>query len=319
MLLNNISIGDRNNRPVVLSPVGLQVHFLSDGEYTDPYQISAVTIFSRDSNLSPSSILNDSQLIDTSSVSSLILMNFCNSSVDTSNSAFLESKYNKDTTSSGIYKIATGKYIVVLDGTLTGANQLSGTINLGGLNKVIKNQASSTGDYIDVWTIRMYAGSELQTVINDFTLRKGGFTVVTEPLMLKTKNRLVNSKVTLGSKVNLKVATDIVVENTKIDDSVKNLLRDTIITSGSIEIQKLNDAANLPARVTVSSFSDTSSVVEITSDNVLMYTWDTSLLPSHPQLVAGNFGSIQGIYSIKVKYRVFDEIIISDPMYLTLS
>lgn len=320
MLLNNISISDRHGRPIVLSPVGLQAHFLSDGEYTDPYQISAVTVFSRNSNLYPDSVLNSTtQLINTSAVSGSILMNFSNSSVDTTNIAFLEQKYSRDITSSGIYKIGTGKYIVVLDGTLTGNSQLSGTINLDGANKIIKNQASSTGDYIDVWTVRMYPGSELQTIINDFSLRKGGFTVVTEPLMVKTKNRLVNSKVTLGSKVNLKVATDVVVENTTIDESVKNLLRDTVITSGSIEIQKLNDAANLPARVTVSSYSDTSALVSITGDNVLMFTWDTSLLPNHPQLVAGNFGSIQGIYSIKVKYRVFNEIIISDPMFLTLS
>lgn len=95
MLLNNQSLGDRNNRPIVLSKVGLQAHFISDGQYTDPYQISSVTIFSKSSNLFPYTVLNPiNQLIDTSSVSGSILMNFSNSSVDPTNAAFNASSYN---------------------------------------------------------------------------------------------------------------------------------------------------------------------------------------------------------------------------------
>ena len=224
------------------------------------------------------------------------------------------SNYNADTSStSGIFRTGVGKYIVVLDGTINS----SGVINLDGLNQVIPNKASSTGDYIDVWTITWVEGSEPQTVINEFNLRKGGFTVLTEPLMLKAKSRLVNNKVTLGSKVDLKVATDIHVENRTIDQSVKNLLRENVITSGSLEIQKLNEASNLPARVTVSSFSETSSLTDITADNVMIFTWDTNQLTSHPQLA--NFGSIRGVYSIKAKFTMFNETIVTDPMYLTLS
>jgi hypothetical protein len=317
MLLNNTNISDRHNRPVVLSRVGLQAHFISDGEYTDPYQISAVSIFSRGVNLYPSSVLNsDTQLIDTSAVSGSILMNFCNSAALTTDQSFNQSSYSGTVaTTSGIFKISRGKYIVVLDGTLNS----SGTINLNGANTLIANRASATGDYIDVWTVTMVAGSLPQTVVNDFTLRKGGFTVLTEPLMLKAKSRLVNSKVTLGSKVDLKIGTDIHVENTTIDSSIKNLLRENVITSGSIEIQKLNEAATLPARVTVSSFADTSALVNISADNVIILNWDTTTLSTHPQLVAGNFGSIQGVYAVRAKYTIFGETIISDPMYLTLS
>lgn len=314
MLLNNINIGDRHSRPIVLSKVGLQAYFLSDGQYVDPYQISAVSIFAKSANMDPNTILNYDELINTSSVSGSILMNFSNSSTLTTNTAFDTSNYVQNN-ASGIFRLGTGKYIVVLDGTLP----ISGVINLNGVNGVVVNGASSTKDYIDVWTVSMAAGSKLQTIINDFNLRKGGFTVLTQPLMLKAKNRLVNSKINLGSKVDLKIATDIHVENTDIDESIKNLLRENVVTSGAIEIQKMNEAANLPARVTVSSFAQTSSLVDITADNVLIFTWDTSLLSSHPQLVAGNFGSIQGVYAIKVRYTIFNETIISDPMYLTLS
>lgn len=314
MLLNNISINDRNNRPVVLSKVGLQAFFISDGQYVDPYEISAVSIFSNAVNLYPSSVLNsDTELIDTSAVSGSILMNFANSSADTNNASFNVSNYSAG--ASGIFKTGVGKYIVVLDGS----QNLSGVINLDGMSQVIANTASGTGDYIDVWTLKMYAGSELQTVVNKFNLRKGGFTVITEPLMLKLKSKLVNSKVTLGSLVDLKIATDVHVENTAIDDSIKNLLRENVITSASLQIQKVNEGAYLPAHVTVSSYSDTSSLVSLTSDNVMVMPWNTATLSTHPQLVAGNFGSIQGVYAIRAKYTVFGETLITDPMYLTLS
>jgi hypothetical protein len=299
-----------------LEKVGLQAFFLSDGQYVDPYQISAVTIFSRSANLYPSSVLNSTtQLINTTSVSGSMLMNFCNSSAYTSSVAFNASNYTGGQTASGIYKTGVGKYIVILDGTIN----LAGVLNIDGLSSTIENAAETTGDYIDVWTIKMAQGSELQTVINEFTLRKGGLTVITEPLMIKAKSRLVNNKVTLGSKVDLKIATDIHVENTNIDESIKNLLRENVVTSGSIEIQKINEAANLPARITVSAFSDTSALVGITADNVLLLTWDTNQLQTHPQLSAGNFDSIRGVYAIRAKYSIFSETIVSDPMYLTLS
>jgi hypothetical protein len=300
---------------VVLSKVGLQAFFLSDGEYADPYEISSVTVFSRAVNLYPSSVLDaDTQLIDTASVSGSILMNFCNSATRTTNSAFDTSNYTEATTS-GIFKTGVGKYIVVLDGTINS----SGVINLDGMNKVIPNKASGTGDYIDVWTIKWVEGSLLQTVTNEFNLRKGGFTVLTEPLMLKLKSRLVNSKVTLGSKVDLKIATDVHVENRVVEDSTKNLLRENVITSGSIQIEKINEGEYLPSHVTVSSYSETSSSIRMTADNVMIFSWDTSTLPTHPQLVAGKFGSIQGVYAIRAKYTVFGETLVTDPMYLTLS
>lgn len=314
MQLNNINISDRHNRPVVLSKVGLQAFFLSDGQFMDPYEIDAVSIFSRNSNLYPSSVLDaDTQLIDTTNVSGSILMNFCNSASLTTDQSFNASNYSAG--ASGIYKTGVGKYVVVLDGTL----DTSGLLNLDGMSTVIPNRASGTGDYIDIWTITWVAGSLPQTVVNEFTLRKGGFTVITQPLMLKLKSKLVNSRVTLDSKVDIKVATDVHVENRDIDDSVKNLLRENVVTSGAIEIQKINEAANLPARVTVSSFADTSALITMTADNVMILNWDTTQLRTHAQLVAGNFGSIQGIYAIRAKFTAFGETIISDPMYLTLS
>jgi len=315
MLLNNIQISDRHNRPAVLEKVGLQAFFLVDGQYADPYQISAVTIFSRAANLSPSTVLDSTtQLID-SGVSSIIKMNFCNSAALTTNSSFNASNYSGGQTASGIFRTGVGKYIVVLDGTIS----LEGKLNLFNLNEAITNEADATGDYLDVWTIRMAEGSDFQTVINDFTLRKGGFTVLTEPLMLKARSRLVNNKITLGSKADIKIGTTIAVENTSIDESIKNLLRENVITSGSLEIVKINEAANLPAKVTVSSFAQTSALTQMSADNVMIFTWDTNSLSNHPEVAAGNFDSTRGVYAIRAKYTLFNEVLITDPMYLTLT
>ena len=315
MLLNNIPVSDRHNRPAVLEKVGLQAFFLLDGQYADPYQISSVTIFSKTANQSPSSVLDTAtQLIDPE-VSSLVKMNFCNSAALTTDVAFNTSSYTGGQTASGIFRTGVGKYIVVLDGTI----DLSGVFNLYGESEKVANTASITSDYIDVWTVKMAEGSELQSVINNFTLRKGGFTVLTEPLMLKARSRLVNNKITLGSKVDIKIGTNIAVENTVIDDSIKNLLRENVITSGSLEIVKINEAANLPAKVTVSSFADTSSATQMSADNVMIFTWDTNTLSTHPQVTAGNFDSTRGVYAIRAKYTLFNEIIVTEPMYLTVA
>jgi hypothetical protein len=314
MLLNNIGVNDRSNRPTVASKVGLQAIFLSDGKLTDPHEISSVSIFQKSVNMYPSSVFDsDTQLIDTSAVSGSILMNFKNAEALTSGNSFDVSNYNGDYTDIGIYRISEGRYIVVLDGTL----EQQGTLNLDGLDEDFTSKVSATGDYIDVWTLRMYEGSELQTVINEFNLRKGGFTVLTEPLMIKTKSRLINSKITLDSKVDIKISSDIHVENTQIDSSIKNLLRENVITNAAIEIQKHNESSNLPSRVTVSSFADTSAMISITADNVIILNWDTTQLKTHPQLE--NFGSLKGVYAIRAKFDVLHEKIVSDPMYLTLS
>jgi len=315
MLLNNINVSDRHSRPVVASRVGLQAHFLSDGEYVDPFEISAVTIYARSGNLYPSSLLASSDNLLDPTLSSLILMNFHNYEANTSSVYYDASNFAEG--SDGIFKTGVGKYIVVLDGRAN-SDQI-GLINLNDIDTEIQNSVSATGDYLDAWTIRMYENSDLQVVFNDFSLRKGGFTVVTEPLMVKSKSRLVNSKITLGSKVDIKVATDIHVENTTIDSSIKNLLRETLISNTSIEIQKYNDAITLPARITVSSFADTSASVQVVGDNVMILTWDTNELSTHPELLAGNFGSIQGVYCIRAKYDILNQTIISDPMYLMIS
>jgi hypothetical protein len=306
MKINNIDVVERHNRPGVLQKVALRSFFVNDGQYQDPYQISSVSIFKLTANTSPNTILDDDNLIDPILASGVILMNFANSSVTTTNTAFNTSNYS--TGASGIYKLGTGQYAVVLDGSV----DLSGIYN----GTTIPNQASTTTNYIDVWSVKMAQGSEYAVYINEFTLHDDTLFSVTEPILLTTSNKLRNKNVKLGSKVDLTVMTEFNLGNKDIDSSIKNLFKDSVIVNPSVQIVKLNDDYTLPARVTVSAFADTSAYTDVTSDNTIIFNWNTNALYTLPTTLNGTFGPLTGAYQIQVKYSVLNQVILSD--YLNL-
>ena len=312
MLINNISVNDRYTNPPVLSKVGLRVFFIQDGQYFDPYQISAVSLFKESSNYAPDSILDSEELL-ASSISSLILMNFSNSSADTTNVAFNPSSY-LGTGQAGIYRLGLGDYVAVYDGL---ADQ-SGTLNLFGLNQTIDNTVTNIGDFMDVWTVKMFADSEFETIFNYFKLTRGNVHTLTEPILFRARNRLYNNSIQLGSKVDIKIGTELTIENYQLAEEVRNTIRDSVINNAAIQIVKLNNEVNLPARVTVSSFNDTSALTRITEGDTIVFNWDTELLKIHNEALAGNLGSIKGTYYIQAKYNLFNERILSPLMHLTV-
>jgi len=309
MQLNGTSVVDRNNRPTVLQRVGLRAFFINDGVYTDPHDISAVTIFDKSANFSPSTILDDN-LISSSISSGIVRMNFTPSaSMDASNYDPSDPK-----ALSGVYRVKEGEYIVVLDGT----QNISGVYNLHGSSVVVPNSASAVKDYIDVWTVKLAEGSTYQSLINDFHLFDDTFFVVTEPLLLTASNKLINKHVTLGSKENIKVTTEVTINNKTIDSSVENLFRDSAIINPQIKIEKLNEGTEtLPAHVDVSGFSDTSALIDITSDNTMVLNFDTTTLATHPNVA--DFGGLIGQYRITVRYTLLNELIVTPPLYFTIS
>ena len=310
MQLNGTSVVDRNNRPTVLQKVGLRAFFINDGVYVDPYDISAVTIFDKSANFTPSTILDDN-LIASGIDASIVRMNYAPSG-DMS-----PSNYNPDTnitSTSGVYRVKEGEYIVVLDGT----QDISGVYNLHGSSVLVPNSASAVKDYIDVWTVMLAEGSTYQSLINDFHLYDDTFFVVTEPLLLTASNKLINKHVTLGSKENIKIATEVTINNKTIDSSVENLFRDSAIVSPQIKIEKLNEGTEtLPAHVEVSGFSDTSALIDVTSDNTMVLNFDTTTLATHPNVA--DFGGLVGQYRITAKYTLLNELIVTPPLYFTLS
>lgn len=313
MNLNGTDYVDRHNRPTVIQKVGLKAYFINDGEYVDPVEVSGVTIFAATSNMSPSSILDSETglIASGSDVSSNILMHFAPSTVDVGG-ALAEDKYDPaDAASlSGVYRLGTGKYIVILDGT----QDSSGLYGFYGGTTEIENSASSVLDYIDVWTVKMSAGSEPQTFIQDFHLYSDTIFTTTQPIILRPTNRLTNKRISLGSKVNLKVTTDITIENKDLTESEKNIFKDSAIFSPKFLIEKVNeDSTYLPSKVEVSGYSDTSSLIEATSDNTMIMNFDTELLASHPSLAS--FDSLTGTYRLVAKYTLLDETIVTKPFY----
>lgn len=315
MQLNGVAVVDRHNRPTVLQKVALRAFFINDGEYYDPYDISGVTVFQQNSNFSPSSVL-EGNLLASGLNEDIILMHFTPSGDDGGTAGQDPSGYaaNSLLAASGVYRVRKGEYVVVLDGT----QDSSGIYNFHGSSVTVANSASASDNYIDCWTIKFAESSDYQTLINEFRLYDDTFFTITQPLLLASRNKLINRHITLDSIENLKVTTEITVQNKDIDDSIKNLFKDSAITSAKVKIDKINeDSTNLPAHVTVSGFDETASLVDITSDNTIIFRFDTTTLTTHPSVA--DFAGVTGTYRLTAKYNLLNETIVSPPYYFTVS
>ena len=309
MKINGNEVTTRSERPTVLGPTALILYFINDGQYVNPYEISGVSIFAASDNQYPSSVVYSNGQIKTDSSGS-VLMHFSNSAALTSDSAaFSASNYNVNN-ASGIYKLDTGKYACVLSQPSVTP---SGEFNLSGLN-IIANTLSATGDYIDVWTVRRASGSNLDTIINEFTLTEDRFFGVTEPLLFRVATRLENNYIVLGSKVDLKFTNEFTLENANVDRSIVNLFKQSLVTQPMLEIYKKNQDRNLGARIEVSGYSATSGVVDITSENTVIFTLDTEALKTHPRLLDGTLGSMTGTYVARLKFNALNQTVVSNDM-----
>jgi hypothetical protein len=312
VLINGTDVVDRHNRPSTAQMVLLRAFFVNDGAYQDPVDISGVTILNRNRNLSPSTILNSQVLLDTVNLSSAdILMHF---GVSSSAGWLNASDYSPGAQASGIYKLGTGQFAVVLDGT----RDSSGWCDLDDANFEVANGASSVADYNDVWTVKLLAGSPYKTVIQDFSLKDDTFFTTTQVLLLKPRNELTTKRIVYGSMIDLKVNTEINIENKDIDESVKNIFKDSIIASASMEVTKLNDVPGLSSRFIVSSFANTSSLLDVTSDNTIVLNFDTRNLAPIAAANAETFGSPIGAYEVRVQYTLLNQILKSPPFHVII-
>jgi hypothetical protein len=317
--INNTVVVDRGNRPNMTQRVGLRTYFINDGAYVDPYEISGVSIFHKSSTLTPNSVLGANNTI-----TSEPLMQFGASGAtrpvgagDSDN--FDVTKYNPATTASGIYRIKQGEYVVVFDQTLA----LSGWDNVNSV-QVAASAASTVGDYVDMWTVKLAEASNYQVFTNNFTLNEDTFFTFTEPLLLTTSNKLMNKHVRLGEKVDLKISTETTIQNQDIQHSVQNIFKESVITSATMEVRKVNQDLHFDGPFTVLSFADTAATasnqpVTITQDNTLILNWDTDLIKNAVSFQNGTFGSLTGTYSVQAKYTLLNELIISPLFYLTVS
>jgi hypothetical protein len=322
MQLNGVTLVDRFNRPSVNGKVAVRTLFINDGKFIDPYDVSACTIFAKVSNETPAFIADPIDGLIKSAATSEVLMNFNISgnpaAADGHNGIFPSVTSNKlaDTLwfppyvpgdrASGIHRVGVGDYVAVLDGSLL--TDLSGTYDIrypyqGGIEVV--NGASSVQDYIDVWTVKLYSGSEYQLFINSFSLYNDTFTTITEPLLITTRNRLLNKKLRFGERIDMKITTDITVQNSTLSEETKNILKDYPITNPLVTVKKVNDdSVNQAAWTTIQE----NQPATLTTDNTILYTIDT----------VGLALSV-GTYFITAKYSYLTQDFVTPPYYFTIT
>ena len=114
----------------------------------------------------------------------------------------------------------------------------------------------------------------------------------------------------------------ILAERTLQKEAIKKYLdggfKESAIINPQMLIEKLNEGTpTLPAHVTVSGYADTSALIDITSDNTMVFNFDTTTLASHANVA--DFGGLVGQYRLTVKYNLLNELIVTPPFYFTLS
>jgi len=321
MQLNTYEVIDRNNRPNLSSRTALRVFFYNDGQPIDPYAFSGVTVFQKNANITPNGVIDSSNVVAESVAAGSIKAHFGvrprtdgrnldNSSLDP------EGFYDPTSVdSSCIWRVTTGEYICVLDGIIPP----TGHYSYHGSSLNITASADIATDYIDVWLVKLLADSDFQVLISDFTLFNDTFFTATEPILLKASPKLHTRHVTLGSKVNLKITNDITVSNKSLTEEIKNIFKHNVISDPQIRIMKLNEDSTFPARVEVLSYINSIPLIDTTSDNTVLLSWDPEDSKDLGSWGDGTFGPLTGTYQITVKYTMLTETYVSPPFTVIVS
>lgn len=328
MQLGDYELADRHNRPSVTQKVALRSFFLNGGDYVDPYDVSSVVIFSKLDNLTPSSLIDSSTgLIKDTITSGMIKMSYGISGSPTvphdgglndDGSYRVTSNYLDDVAwfpgylpspvASGILRLGEGDYLCVLDGQV----DLSGFYNLNSSSLDVANSASAVLDYLDAWTVKFAQASEYQVMINGFKLYNDTFQTITEPVIFTVSNRLINKHINLGSQADLKVTTEMTIQNRSLEPATKAILEESAIRNAQFQIQKLNEGSpNLPARVDVITYSESEGLITVTSDNTMLYSFDTTAF-------SNDLGGVTGTYALSCAYTILDQNYVQGPFYFVV-
>lgn len=310
--INNVEFPSRHENPSVGNKVALQAFFYNAGTLVDPVDVSSVSIFKYDTYASSAVFIPSSLLL-----SAQPLMQFAPSGSQVPDATGV-SGYTADwghragdaggldfQHASGIFKLGTGNYVVPMrmDKALSSVWE--------GLQLESSGAVSAAATYVDIWTVRLAAGSDYQCIVNIWNLFDNAYYTLTQPLILKTKVSLSNKHITYGSIVDLTAPIEVTVQNRDIDESIINVLKSTLITSGAFKVVKVNDNTSLDGPFTVSGYGDTSSTVNVTSDGTLVWRWDTTNIPT-----SSNFGEGKGTYAVQLLYYANGQKIISPRFYI---
>ena len=307
IVLNGIEFAERHEKPAAGGKVGLRAFFYNDGQAVDPYDISSVSIFKYDSYASSALFVASSNLLKAEP-----LMQFGFNDTETYPQAASEydgtwgggSEFSH---ASGIFKLGNGDFVapLALDTALSGVwetDQLEASSNV-----------STAERYIDVWTVKLLAGSKYQSFIHNWSLYEDTFFAFTEPLLLTTSNKLMNKHVRYGEVIDLKVTTEATVQNESIPHSIQNIFKESVVSGATVTIKKVNQDPTLETTTVVPAVE-----MQVTKDNTLIYNWDTTATIATP-VQSATFGSPTGTYSVQVTYTALNQTIISPLFYLTVS
>jgi hypothetical protein len=316
-VFNDEVVSERNQRPSFNGRTVLRAYFMRDGQYVPlaNTQVSSVMLFRKIANTSPNSLLEASSGLVRDSVAADAVWrwtlagweDYQNGVPGATVPDFLQvSDYTTDIgpSTSSIFEVDDGRLAVILDGTIDGSSVLrDGVTRIAATTQLSGEPAA---EYIDVWTVKLCAGCEWQTFISDTSFFQNNAVLLTTPLLFSTRERLYNKRIEVGSIEKLKIGTELTVENKDIDDSIKNVLKDGLITSGTVQIIRYNESdQSRPAWEPIHIFNEAGMVVEVTSDNTFLYTFNTT-------------NESPGTYSVQVEYTILDETRRSPLMYFTL-
>lgn len=320
MDFNGISVVPRRNRPSTEDKVKLDLFYIQNGSFVDPYLVSSVTIlkdttassaeFPYVSNGLPDKFID----LEASSTNYGLLNNLVGSSLVFNFSGtdlLTPSVFTGDTSSvSGIYRSeadTVGRFSVFLVPGASGLNFSGGVVS-------IPTSGLQTGNYFDIWTIQHSNGGGVKTYIQQFSLYQNNIIALDEPLLIQTQTRLAPTKIPYGSKVNLKFTNEISIINRNIPEAIKNIFRDSVIQNAAVRIAKINDDAAFNSQYEVSSFANTSGLCQITSTDDVILLFDTTNLLS----LSNNqgFGSMRGIYQVELKFTLLTETIYSSRFFI---
>ena len=292
---NGYSVVKRYNRPSILLRTQLEMFFTNNGTYFDPDDISACYILpdTGTTNGSPDIYINRTASdVGTSAYGKLNDVGL-SAVVATYIGSGVPSDYEPDEAlgTSLIYKVDQGKYSIIADGTFFPEYSSLGISN---------------GTYFDAWLVRDFSATEASAGYklywNKFTVFNDRVVTFTEPYQITSKSKLSQKYVELSSIVTLRVTTDTFVANRNMSRDLKEIFRDSVLTGAEIRIRKRNPYTSGE----ISTIQDwTSDSIDISSDDTILYTWNTSSLE-------------KGDYIVEVKYQVLEQTFYSDEFSLVL-
>jgi len=296
---NTTTVIKRYNRPSVLGNTLLEVFFANNGTYFDPSTVSAVYIIpdTGSTNGSPDLYIDRTTSAYGTSAYGLLNANGLSSVVayyDLSNSVIpgypddVEAYIpGTDSGVSSIYKVSSGHYAVVADGEFFPS-------------------FSATGSYFDVWLVNDFLGSGWKLYWNKFTVYNDRIISYTEPFQITSHSRCQNRYIQLGSKENIRIITEHFITNRTLGRDLKDIWRDSVIDNAEIRIRKRNPQTTgliTPIIPAVSGY--TSSGINVTSDDTIVYNFDTTDLE-------------KGDYVVQVKYVLLEQTFVSEEFSVVL-